>query len=215
MLLVDWQIERLCTPDERIHLDAKYVFENETHGRLTYDKPMIDPFSEAVSGNGIISYGLSSCGYDLRMGQEVLIFKNTSGEAVNPKKFKDHDYRDRMFDVITRSQGEPVTIPAHGYILASSFEYLRIPRFLAARCIGKSTYARSGIIVNCTPLEPEWEGHLTIEISNSSPCPAIVYCLEGIAQLQFELLDKDPEVSYADKSGQYQAQVGVTPPKVK
>ena len=212
MLLVDWEIKCLCTPNEKILSEYKYYAPNRHE---YFDKPMIEPFSEAVSGNGIISYGLSSCGYDLRMGQEVLIFKNTSGEAVDPKKFKDKDYQHRMFDKIIRSQGEPITIPAHGYILAESFEYLRIPRHLAGRCIGKSTYARSGIIVNCTPLEPQWEGHLTIEISNSCPCPAIVYCLEGIAQLQFELLNSGVKVSYADKSGQYQAQVGVTPPRVK
>jgi dCTP deaminase len=175
---------------------------------------MIDPFSESVSGNGIISYGLTSAGYDLRLGPEVLVFKNSYGHTIDPKRFKDPNYTREVFDTIAGGPGVAVTIPAHGYILGHSMEYLRIPRNLKARCTGKSTYARAGIIVNTTPLEPEWEGHLTIEISNSSPCPAVVYIGEGIAQLEFERLTDEPEVSYADKGGKYQSQTGVTPAKV-
>lgn len=178
------------------------------------DKPMIEPFSEPVSGNGIISYGLTGGGYDLRLASELLVYKNSFGHTIDPKRFKEESYLLQIFDRITIPSGQ-VIIPAHGYVLGSSLEYLRIPRFLKARCIGKSTYARAGIIVNTTPAEPEWEGHLTIEISNSSPCPAVVYVGEGIAQLEFEVFNGVVEQSYADKKGKYQGQTGVTPPRVQ
>ena len=182
---------------------------------LRNSQPMIHPFSEAVSGGDVISYGVTGAGYDLRLGYEVLMFKNTSGEVVNPKRFKDLEYRNRMFDTIYGNQGTPITIPAHGYILGISLEYIRMPRNLKGRCVGKSTYARCGIIANLTPLEPEWEGFLTIEIGNITPCPALVFMGEGICQLEFELLNKTPEVSYADKNGIYQNQMEVTPARVK
>ena len=187
------------------------------------EKPMIDPFVEGVQSNDIISYGLTSAGYDLRMGLEVLIFKNSFGEAIDPKRFKDQTYLDRMFDKLTYKHMPPdvlngerlsITIPAHGYILATSYEYLRIPRYLKARCVGKSTYARCGLIVNTTPLEPEWEGNLTIEISNSAPCPSTIYIMEGIAQLEFEQIYGNVETSYKDKKGKYDQQIGVTPARV-
>jgi dCTP deaminase len=177
--------------------------------------PLIEPFSEPVSGDGVVSYGLTSAGYDLRLGGEVLVFKNTSGEAVDPKKFKDPDYFDRMFDRVRKLAHEPVTIPAHGYILGRSYEYLRIPRHMKGCCTGKSTLARCGIIVNVTPLEPDWEGFLTIEISNSCPCPAMVYVMEGIAQLEVETLGGEPETTYRDKKGIYMNQSDVTPARVR
>ncbi len=175
--------------------------------------PMIDPFVEGVQGGGVVSYGLTSAGYDIRLGPDILVFKNSYGEAVDPKRFGDIEYKNRIFDVRHVENGV-VCIPAHSYILGRSFEYLRIPKALKARCVGKSTYARCGVIVNTTPLEPEWEGYLTIEISNSSPCPVCVYTGEGIAQLEFEELTGTPEITYAMKGGKYQRQVGVTPAKV-
>lgn len=172
--------------------------------------PMIDPFCEAVSGNGVIGYGLSSCGYDIRLGNEVWYLKS-SGETINPKKFKDPEYRDRVMDRRYFEDGAEVTIPANGYILGVSKEYFRIPRTVAGRCEGKSTYARCAVQINITKLEPEWEGYLTIEIANGGPSPIIVFAGEGICQISFETLSGRPEKTYKDKGGKYQKQVGVTP----
>jgi dCTP deaminase len=180
------------------------------------DKPMIEPFSEGVQ-DGVISYGLCSAGYDLRLGNKLLVFKNTSNEIIDPKRFKDETYRARVFDEVTpRRLGSAITmnegyncayiIPPHSYALGVSLEYLRIPRHLKGRIIGKSTYARCGILINCTPAEPSWEGYLTIEVSNITPCPALIFALEGIAQMELEVLSSEPEVSYADKRGKYQCQ---------
>ncbi len=196
-LLVDHQIAHLCLGDN----------------------PMIHPMSDPVSGNGIISYGLTSAGYDLRLGREIMIFKNTHGDAVDPKRFKDPAYLKRVFDHRFFNGDDEnerrVIIPPNGYILGTSFEYIRMPRHLKGRCVGKSTYARACIIANLTPLEPEWEGLLTIEISNPTNCAAVVYVMEGICQLEFEELSALPSISYKDKSGQYQGQTSVTPPRVK
>ena len=194
MLLSDRDIRELCTS----------CIE-------PYRYPMIEPFSEGVSGDGVISYGLSHAGYDLRLAPEILIFKNSFNETVDPKLFGDAAYRARVFDECTVAPHSAVVIPPHGYILGRSLEYLRIPRTLKGRCVGKSTLARSGILVNTTPLEPGWEGHLTIEIGNITPCPAKVYVGEGIAQLEFETLSSPPECDYGDKRGKYQGQLGVTP----
>ncbi len=196
MLLVDYQIRGLCTT-----IDDPY--------------PLIEPFSEAVSGGGLISHGLTSAGYDLRLANEILIFKNTYGEEIDPKRFKDEAYKNRMFDKLMIGDNQPVIIPAHSYILGMSYEYLRIPKHLKGRVVGKSTYARCGIICNLTPLEPEWEGNLTLEISNATPLPAKVYVMEGIAQIEFELLSGIVETTYARKNGQYQRQTEVTPARVK
>lgn len=206
MLLNDKSIRTLCDPG--------WVNPDDVAGRLR----MIEPFSEAVSGNGVISYGLSHAGYDLRLGPEILVFKNSYGEVVDPKRFGEDRYRVWVFDELDYSKthtefaGLAVTIPPHGYILGRSHEYLRIPRHLKGRCVGKSTYARSGILINTTPLEPGWEGHLTIEIGNITPCPAKVYVMEGIAQLEFEVLTAPPEKDYGGKK--YQGQMGVTPARV-
>ncbi len=212
MILCDYEIRNLSDP-ELVRL------RNAKCDGLSLAKVMIEPFSEAVSGNGVISYGLSHAGYDLRLGPEVLVFKNTSGETVNPKKFGDDDYRKRMFEEIRYGKEENgrwimnnVTLPAHSYVLGRSLEYLRIPNNLKGRCVGKSTLARSGIIINTTPLEPGWEGHLTIEIGNITPCPALVFVGEGIAQLEFETLSGEPQSTYAGKK--YQGQTGVTPARV-
>ena len=200
MLLNDKEIRKLCEKPSEVAFAAA-------------DLPMIDPFSEAVSGNGVISYGLSHAGYDLRLGPDILLFDNRLGEVVNPKRFNDPDYRKRMFrEFLGLKVGEEFHIPPHGYILGHSYEYLRIPDYLKGRCVGKSTLARSGILINTTPLEPGWEGHLTIEIGNITPCPAVLPIGEGIAQLEFELLTGRPDKTYAGKK--YQGQTGVTPAKV-
>lgn len=206
MLLNDRDIRALCKP-------PCWPINDDTEWDKT--KSMIHPFSEGVQGGGVVSYGLSHAGYDLRLGDELLIFKNSWNEILDPKRFKDDDYRSRVFDLVkTRTRGVNVglhfAIPAHSYALGASLEYLRIPNHIKGRCVGKSTYARCGILINTTPLEPGWEGHLTIEISNISPCPAFVYAGEGIAQLEFELLTAVPSINYADKAGKYQGQ-GASP----
>lgn len=184
------------------------------HYCASYD--LIKPFTEAVSGNGIVSYGLTSAGYDVRLdGKKIYVFKNSYGAVVDPKAFGDAEYHHKMFDELTDlPSGYRVFIPPNGYILGQTYEYIRIPRHVSADCVGKSTYARSGILINTTPMEPEWEGHLTLEIANLTPCPAVIYVMEGIAQFRFETLSGVPEISYADKKGKYQGQQAVTPAKV-
>jgi dCTP deaminase len=194
-------------------------------GNSPYPK-MIQPFSEAVQGGSVISYGLSHAGYDLRLGNTLLVFKNSYNETIDPKKFNSDNYCKRVFDEV-KAQTEstcgseqiknrylPFYIPPHSYALGYSYEYLRIPKHIKGRCVGKSTLARCGILINTTPLEPGWEGHLTIEISNISPCAGMVYPMEGIAQLEFELLTGEPEIDYGDKAGKYQSQ-GATPVPAK
>ena len=198
--------------------------DRQIRERCTGDTPMLHPFSEAVSGDGVISYGLSHAGYDLRLGPDILVFKNTLCDEVDPKKFNDGEYQSRVFEKLFYAKGfsipdEPcrimdgnrMRIPAGGYILGRSYEYIQVPNDLKGRCVGKSTYARCGIIVNTTPLEPGWKGHLTIEIGNITPCPAVVYIMEGIAQLEFDLIEP-PEKTYSGKK--YQDQIGVTPARV-
>lgn len=199
MILSDSEIRKLCLPTEP-----------------AFNTPLIEPFSEPVSGNGIISYGITSAGYDVRLcGKKILVFKNSYGEDVDPKRFGEDIYRSRMFEVRTNlKQGERVVIPPNGYILAQTHEYITMPRHLVGRCVGKSTNARSGVLINTTPMEPEWAGHLTLEIANMTPSNCVVYVMEGIAQFQFELIHGEVGVSYKDKAGKYQNQVGVTPSKV-
>lgn len=196
MLLNDWLIRLRCT-------------------QVPPGKEMITPFSEAVSGNGEIIWGLTSAGYDLRLGTKAKIFKNTSGEAINPKRFKDPEYCKRMFDDIEVKPHEPFIIPAHSYMLGMAHEYINMPRDLKGRVVGKSTYARCGVICCLTPAEPGWKGHLTIEISNSSPCPAEVYSMEGVVQIEFEMLAMNPDMCYERKGGKYQNTMEVTPAIVK
>lgn len=206
MILTDRDIRKLCTL-------AAY------HG----GKPMIEPFSEAVSGNGVISYGLTTAGYDLRLADKFVAFRRRQGFGLleqdmilDPKAFKDNkDAVSEEINVPTCDGFGWLVLPANSYVLGHSVEYLRVPRHLKAQCVGKSTLARCGILINTTPLEPEWEGHLTIEIGNVTPLPAKVYVGEGIAQLEFHLLSGDPETSYKDKGGKYQGQTGVTAARVQ
>lgn len=167
---------------------------------------MITPFVENQVKSGVISYGVSSYGYDMRISDEFKIFTNVNTAVVDPKKFEACIFSD--------FKGNVCTIPPNSFALATSIEYFRIPRETIVICLGKSTYARCGIVVNVTPLEPEWEGHVTIEISNTSPLPAKIYANEGIAQLIFLGADELCMTSYADKSGKYQAQKGITLPKI-
>jgi dCTP deaminase len=167
---------------------------------------MIDPFVDRQEGQGKISYGLSSYGYDIRLADEYKIFTNVYGAIVDPKAFDPKAFVDYT--------GPFCIVPPNSFALARSIETFKIPRNVLAMCVGKSTYARCGIIVNVTPLEPTWEGHLTLEISNTTPLPAKVYSGEGIAQLVFFESNEVCETAYADRNGKYQGQVGVVPPRI-
>jgi len=170
---------------------------------------MIEPFeSGQVKHNGterLISYGTSSYGYDIRCSNEFKVFTNINSAIVDPKDFSEHSFVDIESDICI--------IPPNSFALARSVEYFRIPRNILTVCLGKSTYARCGIIVNVTPLEPEWEGHITLEFSNTTPLPARIYANEGVAQVLFFESDEVCETSYRDRGGKYQGQTGVTLPK--
>ena len=174
--------------------------------RMALECRMIEPFVESQTRNGVVSYGVSSYGYDVRVGDEFKVFTNVFNTVVDPKNFDPKSFVDIKADVCI--------IPPNSFALASTVEYFRIPRDILTVCLGKSTYARCGIIVNVTPFEPEWEGHVTIEISNTTPLPAKIYANEGIAQVLFFQGDEPCEISYKDKKGKYQAQRGVTLPKI-
>jgi len=174
--------------------------------RMALEKKMIEPFVDDQVRSGVISYGVSSYGYDVRVGDEFKVFTNVFNTVVDPKNFDPRSFVDIKADVCI--------IPPNSFALASTVEYFRIPRDILTVCLGKSTYARCGIIVNVTPFEPEWEGHVTIEISNTTPLPAKIYANEGIAQVLFFQSDEECTVSYKDKKGKYQAQRGVTLPKI-
>ena len=167
---------------------------------------MLDPFEERLVRDGKISYGLSSMGYDIRVTDEYKIFTNVRQAIVDPKQFNPDSFID--------FKGAQCVIPPNSFALARSVEYFRMPRSVLGICLGKSSYARCGIVVNITPLEPGWEGHLTIEISNTTPLPARIYSNEGIAQVLFFEAGALPEVSYADRKGKYQGQQGITLPRV-
>jgi dCTP deaminase len=167
---------------------------------------MIDPFVDRQQRNGAISFGLSSYGYDARVSTEFRIFTNVDNAIVDPKHFSDKSFVQRDTDVCI--------IPPNSFVLARTVEYFRIPRDILVICLGKSTYARCGIIVNVTPLEPEWEGHVTLEFSNTTPLPAKVYANEGACQFLFLKGEGEPEVSYKDRQGKYMGQRGVTLPKL-
>jgi dCTP deaminase len=170
------------------------------------DRRMIEPFVDRQVREGVISYGLSSYGYDIRIADEFKIFTNVNSTVVDPKAFDPKAFVD--------FRGPVCMVPPNSFALGRSVEYFRIPRSVLAICLGKSSYARCGIIVNVTPFEPEWEGHATIEISNTTPLPARVHAGEGIAQVVFFESDSPCDVSYADKKGKYQAQTEVTLPKL-
>jgi dCTP deaminase len=173
---------------------------------MSQEHGMIEPFEAGQVREGVISYGLSSYGYDIRVAPEFKVFTNVHHVVVDPK-----DFDDRSFVDINEKE---CIIPPNSFALARTVEYFRIPRDVLVICLGKSTYARCGIIVNVTPLEPTWEGYLTLEISNTTPLPAKIYGGEGIAQLLFFEGDEEPEVAYADRKGKYMKQVGVTLPKL-
>jgi len=174
--------------------------------KMALEHKMIEPFEDQQVRAGVISYGLSSYGYDIRVADEFKVFTNINSTVVDPKNFDARSFVDVRADVCI--------IPPNSFALAKTVEYFRIPRDVLTVCVGKSTYARCGLIVNVTPFEPEWEGFVTLEISNTTPLPAKVYANEGIAQVLFFQSDETCEVSYADKKGKYQKQQGLTLPKL-
>jgi dCTP deaminase len=178
---------------------------------MAKEQAMIEPFEERLvrrngSDTAVISYGLSSYGYDLRVADEFKVFTNVFNTVVDPKAFDPRSFVDVRTDVCI--------VPPNSFALARSVEYFRIPRGVLTLCVGKSTYARCGIIVNVTPFEPEWEGHVTLEISNTTPLPARIYAGEGLAQVLFLAANEPCETSYADRGGKYQAQRGITVPRM-
>lgn len=177
---------------------------------MATDHQMIEPFTDGQvrsvePGGPIVSYGLSSYGYDLRVSDEFRVFTNVFNTVVDPKQFDERSMVDIQTDICI--------VPPNSFALARSVEYFKIPRNVLTICVGKSTYARCGIIVNVTPFEPEWEGHVTLEISNTTPLPARIYANEGLAQVVFFQGDEDCEVSYADRKGKYMGQTGITVPR--
>jgi len=174
--------------------------------KMALEHGMIEPFEDRQVRQGVISYGLSSYGYDIRVADEFKVFTNINNTVVDPKNFDDRSFVDMKTDVCI--------IPPNSFVLAKTVEYFRIPRDVLTVCVGKSTYARCGLIVNVTPFEPEWEGFVTLEISNTTPLPAKVYANEGISQVLFFQSDEPCEVSYADKKGKYQKQQRLTLPRL-
>jgi dCTP deaminase len=174
--------------------------------RMAFEHGMIEPFTEKQVRQGVISYGLSSYGYDMRVSREFKVFTNVFNTLVDPKNFDPRSFVD--------IEDNYVDIPPNSFALARTIEYFRIPRNVLAICLGKSTYARCGIIINTTPFEPGWEGYVTLEISNTTPLPARIYAEEGIGQVLFFESDEQCEISYADKHGKYQGQQDITLPKL-
>src|SRR5213594_1262047 len=174
--------------------------------RMAHQHRMIEPFADDPARGGVISYGVSSYGYDMRVAPEFKIFTNALSAVVDPKRFDPKSF--------VEFHGDVCIVPPNSFALARSVEYFRIPRNVLTVCVGKSTYARCGIITNVTPFEPEWEGYVTLEISNTTPLPAKIYANEGIAQVLFFESDETCAVSYADRQGKYQAQQGIELPRV-
>ena len=174
--------------------------------RMALEHDMINPFTEKQVRQGVVSFGLSSYGYDLRVADEFKIFTNVNSAIVDPKKFDEKSF--------VTIQADSIMVPPNSFALARSVEYFKIPRDVLTICVGKSTYARCGIIVNVTPFEPEWEGFVTLEISNTTPLPAKVYANEGLCQILFFQGDEPCETSYKDKAGKYQKQTGSVLPKL-
>src|SRR6202171_211657 len=175
--------------------------------KMALEHRMIEPFVDSQTSAGVASYGVSSYGYDIRVADEFKVFTNVYNTVVDPKNFDPKSFVD--------IKAEVCVIPPNSFALARTIEYFRIPRDILTVCVGKSTYARCGIIVNVTPFEPEWEGHVTIEISNTTPLPARIYANEGLCQVIFFESDEQCEVSYADRKGKYQSQQGIVLPKMK
>ena len=174
--------------------------------KMSLENKMITPFTDNQIRKGTISYGLSSYGYDIRVSDEYKIFTNVNNSIVDPKKFDEKSFMD--------FKGDVCIVPPNSFALARSIEYFKIPRNVLTICLGKSTYARCGIIVNVTPFEPEWEGHVTLEISNTTPLPAKIYSNEGLCQVLFFESDEECATSYKDKAGKYQGQMGITIPRI-
>lgn len=206
MLLCDKHIRKLCV----------YPFYCDLYPRsISLSSPMIESFQEGMKRPNKISYGLTTAGYDLRMAPEYKIYSlDPKLSVVDPKQFNDNDYVGKILTHNKLADNEVVILPPHSYMLTRSFEYLRIPKELKARCVGKSTIARCGILINTTPLEPGWNGYLTIEVANLLSLPVKIYPMEGIAQIEFETLTDIPEESYSDKKGIYQDQVEITTSRV-
>ena len=175
--------------------------------KMSKSHDMITPYEEKQVRNGKISYGVSSYGYDIRVSDEYKIFTNVNSSIVDPKNFDAKSFVD--------FKGDVCIVPPNSFALARSVEYFKIPRKVLTICVGKSTYARCGIIVNVTPFEPEWEGYVTLEISNTTPLPAKIYSNEGLCQVLFFESDEECAISYKDKAGKYQGQVGITLPRMK
>jgi len=182
------------------------VLSDKTIRKLALEEGMISPFEDKQVRDGKISYGLSSFGYDARVSEEFKIFTNVNSEIVDPKDFRPTNFVTKNVPVCI--------IPPNSFVLARTIERFKIPKDILVICLGKSTYARCGIIVNVTPLEPGWEGHVTLEFSNTTPLPAKIYANEGVAQFIFLKGNETPEVTYADRNGKYMGQTGVTLPKV-
>ena len=174
--------------------------------KMSKEKNMIEPFADEQNKNGVISYGVSSYGYDARVSDEFKVFTNVNNALVDPKNFSEASFIER--------KAHSCIIPPNSFVLARTVEYFKIPRDVLVICLGKSTYARCGIIVNVTPLEPEWEGHVTLEFSNTTPLPARVYANEGACQFLFLKGDIACDISYLERSGKYMGQRGVTLPKL-
>jgi len=174
--------------------------------KMALEQKMIEPFVDSQVRDGVISYGVSSYGYDIRVADEFMIFTNVHSAIVDPKHFDTKS--------MVEFKGDACVIPPNSFALARTVEYFRIPRKVLTVCLGKSTYARCGLIVNVTPFEPEWEGYVTLEISNTTPLPAKIYANEGLAQVLFFEADEECEVSYADKKGKYQGQKSIVLPKL-
>lgn len=173
--------------------------------RMALEHRMIEPFEDRQVRDGVVSFGLSSYGYDIRVADEFKVFTNINNTLIDPKNFDPRSFVDIKADTCI--------VPPNSFALARTVEYFRIPRTVLTLCLGKSSYARCGIVVNVTPLEPEWEGHVTLEFSNTTPLPAKVYAHEGVAQVVFLESDEVCEISYKDRGGKYQGQRGVTLPK--
>src|SRR3979409_1423337 len=174
--------------------------------KMALEHKMIEPFADSQVRDGVISYGVSSYGYDIRVADDFRIFTNVNSAIVDPKNFDPRS--------LVEFKGPVCLIPPNSFALGRSVESFRLPRTVLPICLGKSTYARCGIIVNVTPFEPEWEGFVTLEISNTTPLPAKIYANEGIAQVLFFKGEEEPEISYKDKKGKYQGQQGVTLPRL-
>jgi dCTP deaminase len=174
--------------------------------RMAMEHKMIEPFEDRQVREGVISYGVSSYGYDLRVADEFNTFTNVNSSLVDPKHFDKRSF--------VEFRGDVCIVPPNSFALGRSMEYFRIPRNVLTICVGKSTYARCGIIVNVTPFEPEWEGYVTLEISNTTPLPAKIYAKEGLCQVIFLKADEECEISYKDKKGKYQSQQGIVLPRL-